>query len=71
MVHPPTIRGQNVTVSLSFGNETVDYAIYVHEDPDAFHATGQYKFAESVLNESRPYIGGRIARRVRLNELVR
>lgn len=71
VVHEPEINGSRVSVSLSFGNEGVDYAVYVHEDLDAFHASGQAKFAESVLNESRPYFGGRVARRVKLDDLVR
>lgn len=40
------------------------YDIYVHENPDAFHPVGQWKFMESVINESAMYMNGRIARRL-------
>jgi hypothetical protein len=43
-------------------------AIVQHERIDFFHKVGQAKYLESVLNESRPYMGARIARRVDLNK---
>lgn len=43
------------------------YAVYVHEDPDAFHPIGQWKFMESVLNESGPYMIQRVGARVTFN----
>lgn len=57
---------------LSFGGDeySVDYAIYVHEDLEAFHATGQAKFLESVLNESSSSIAGRLAADLNLDKLV-
>lgn len=60
-VHPPERNGRQVSVTLSFGNELVDYAVYVHEDLEAFHAMGQAKFLESTLNESAPFIADRVA----------
>lgn len=66
MVHEPEFHGQQIVVGLSFGNELVDYAVYVHEDLEAFHASGQAKFLESVLMESAPYMAERIARRIKL-----
>jgi hypothetical protein len=68
-VAPPVRRGRNISVTLSFGGAAQDYAIYVHENPDAFHPVGQWKFLESVLNESRSYMAVRIARRVDLNRM--
>lgn len=65
-VHLPERRGSHISVTLSFGGAAVDYAVYVHEDPDAFHAIGQWKYLESVLNESRAYILGRIGLRLKL-----
>jgi hypothetical protein len=44
------------------------YAIYVHEDPDAHHEIGEWKFMESVINESAPYFLQRIGTRVSFNK---
>lgn len=69
-VHPPEI-GRTISVRLTFGNVAVDYAVYVHEDLEAFHRVGQAKYLESVLMESRPFLGARVARRVDLGGLAR
>lgn len=50
-------------VVLMFGGPLVPYAVYVHENLDAYHKVGQAKFLESVLVESRPYLASRIAKR--------
>jgi len=65
-VERPKRRGREISVMIATGRQA-PYAIYVHENPDAFHPVGQWKFMESVLNESRPYMAQRIARRVQLN----
>ena len=39
------------------------YAAIVHEDLEAFHRVGQAKYAESVIRESAPYMGARLALR--------
>lgn len=49
------------------GGPAASYAIYVHEDPDAFHKVGSWKFLEGPLKQSRPYIAARIARLISLN----
>lgn len=64
-VGEPERSGRRLSVELSFGT---DYAVYVHENLEAFHKVGQAKFLESVLNESAPYLGARLAARVRLDE---
>lgn len=64
-VHDPERRGRQLTVTLSYGT---DYAVYVHENPDAFHPVGQWKYLESVLNESRGHMAERLARRIDLNQ---
>jgi len=46
------------------------YALYVHENLDADHHVGQAKFLESTINESRPYMPGRVAKRVSLTRIV-
>jgi hypothetical protein len=53
---------------MSFGGAAEDYAVVQHERLDYFHTTGQAKYLESVLNESREHMLARIARRVDLNK---
>jgi hypothetical protein len=60
-------------VYITFGDDTegregVFYAVYVHEDPDAYHPVGEYKFLESTLKESAPFMSERVSRRIE-NEL--
>lgn len=63
----PERRGNTISVTVATGQQA-PYAIYVHENPDAFHPVGQWKFMESVLMESAPYIMSRVAARVKLNK---
>jgi len=70
MVHQPSIDGGDISVALTFGSTAVGYAVQVHEDLDAFHPVGQAKFLESTLNESRPHIPARVARRIDLDRLL-
>jgi anthranilate phosphoribosyltransferase len=51
------------------GGVSAPYAVYVHENLEAFHKVGQAKFIESVINESRNYIATRIAKRLELAAL--
>ena len=69
-VERPNTRGRTISVTIATGAEA-PYAVYVHENPDAIHPIGQWKFMESVLNESRPYMAARIARRVHFNRMRR
>lgn len=39
------------TVAIVFGNDSVDYAIPVHEILDAHHPIGQAKYLESAIND--------------------
>lgn len=64
-VEEPVRDGRKISVVIATG-EQAPYAIYVHENPDAIHPVGQWKFMESVLNESRAYMAERLARRVKL-----
>lgn len=70
-VHEPEYQGNSVSVKLSFGGEAAAYAVIVHEDLDAFHATGEAKFLESTLNESAQYMAERVARRIDLKRVLR
>lgn len=54
------IEGNKIMGEISFGGLAEDYAFIVHEDTEAYHATGQDHFLSSVLAESSPHILGRI-----------
>ena len=60
--------GQTVEQRLTFGGPAVGYALAVHENLGAFHRVGQAKYLESVVRESRPFMGGRVTKRI-LSEL--
>jgi hypothetical protein len=64
-VHQPVRQGKTTYVILSFGGAAIDYAIWVHEITGNYHPVGQSKYLESVLNESRPYMAGRLAERIK------
>jgi len=60
---------KGVEVNISFGDdEDVYYAVYVHEI-EAEHKIGQWKYLESVLRESAPYMAARVARRMQLDDM--
>lgn len=62
----PVRSGRTVSVTVASGAQA-PYAIYVHENPDAFHPVGQWKFMESVIDESRPHMAARVAKRLQLS----
>lgn len=64
----PTRQGNKIGTTIVAGGVAAPYAIYVHEDLEAFHPVGQAKFIESVIMESRPFMAERLARRLR-NEI--
>ncbi len=64
-VVPPKTDNRSINVKVAFGGPSAPYAIYVHENMEAFHKTGQAKFLESVLLESAPHMAARIAARLR------
>jgi len=65
-VREPERSGRTISVTIATGAQA-PYAIFVHENPDAFHPVGEWKFMESVINESRSHMADRIARRVHLS----
>lgn len=67
-VEEPERHGKKIVVTTATGAQA-PYAIYVHENPDAFHPVGEWKFMESVVNESRPFMAARIARRVHFDRI--
>lgn len=70
-VEGPERSGRNISTRIVAGGPAAPYALQVHEDLEAFHPVGQAKFIESTLNESRPHMANRVARRIDLNKLVR
>jgi hypothetical protein len=64
-VEGPDKNGQTFDVTWVFGGAAAPYAIYVHENEEAFHPVGQAKFLESVVNESRSSMAARLAARMR------
>ena len=59
-VDPPEWKSGTLTIVLGFGGAAIEYAVYVHEDLEAFHKIGQAKFVESVLLESEPFFESRV-----------
>lgn len=64
----PFREARRIWSAIVAGGPTAAYAIIVHEDPDAFHPVGQWKYIESVIMEARAYILSRVARRIQLSE---
>lgn len=63
----PTREGSRASVVLSYGGAAEDYAVVQHEDGSLFHPNGgQWKYLESVLNESAPYMARRLVRRLEI-----
>lgn len=63
----PEKNGKITSVTLSYGGAAADYAVVQHERLDFFHTTGQAKYLESVLNESRSHMAARLAARLHFN----
>jgi hypothetical protein len=66
----PTKEGNSIVVLIVAGGPEAPYAMIVHEDLEAFHSVGQAKYLESVLLESRSFMGARVARRLNIAEWV-
>ena len=49
----PKIEGGDVSIRIRVGGPAAGYAVYVHENLEAFHKVGQAKFLESAINASR------------------
>ena len=60
-VTPPTITAQGVEVVLGYGNSSVGYAVYVHENLMARHPVGKAKFLEDPMNRARQGMEDRLA----------
>lgn len=67
----PERSGLMIYTMIVAGGPAAPYAVYVHENLDAFHKVGQAKFIESVIMESRPYMASRVAKRIEMNRVAR
>lgn len=65
----PTWEGDTAYIMIVAGGTSAPYAVYVHENEDAFHPIGQSHFISSVLEESQSFMGQRILKRMRLDSL--
>lgn len=63
----PFRSGNRIWTLIACGGPAAPYAVYVHENLSAFHKVGQAKFLESVILESRAFMGARVAKRIDLN----
>lgn len=48
-VRAPEVSRNSLTVPLTFGGAAQEYAVYVHEDLQAAHTSGQAKFLEDPV----------------------
>jgi hypothetical protein len=53
-VDKPEWKAGVLTITLGFGGAAEEYAIYVHEDLEAFHAVGEAKFMEKIIKKNEP-----------------
>ena len=60
----PEFIANTVRAYITAGDEDVDYALYVHEDPDAFHPVGDWKFIERPLMAVGKNFMPRVARKM-------
>lgn len=67
----PVSPGQPIRTHIVAGGPSAPYALYVHEDLEAFHSNGQAKYIESTLRESAPYMAQRVAKRMKISEIVK
>lgn len=63
--------GANIEGTISVGGPSAGYAVYVHENLEAFHPVGQAKFLESTITESAPFMARRLAARIDLRQVAR
>jgi hypothetical protein len=66
----PIREGRTVYCLILAGGPDAPYAFIVHEDLDAHHDVGQAKYIESVLMESRSFMGVRVMNRIELYRVI-
>jgi len=66
-VKAPEMKTGRVVITVG---TDVEYAVFVHENLEAYHEIGEAKFIESVLDESEPHMAERIAKHIDLKKMV-
>lgn len=69
-VQEPVITKARITTLVTTTGPANDYAVHVHENPWPIHPIGQWKFMESVLQESAPYMNARLSARLHLDKEI-
>jgi hypothetical protein len=69
-VEGPFREGRRIWTTIVAGGPAAPYAFFVHEDPDAHHEVGQWKYLESVILQSAPHMASRVGARVDLNQIA-
>jgi len=69
-VEGPFREGRRIWSDIVAGGPSAEYALIVHEDPEAIHTVGGWKYIERPLKESAPYMAERIGKRVDLNKAL-
>lgn len=69
-VEGPFREGRRIWIFIVAGGPSAEYALIVHEDPEAFHKVGGWKYIERPLKESAPYMAGRITKTIDLNRAL-
>lgn len=75
-VSEPRYEGKTVTVDIGYGGpaakinrktgeSTAGYALYVHENLDAFHKVGTAKFLEMPFDQAAEGMGGRLGNEIK------
>lgn len=64
----PVRQNGHISVAIVAGGPSAPYAEKVHEDPDAFHRVGGWKFIENPLKAAAPHIASRVGARIDLQQ---
>ena len=63
-VEEPEIKGKRIKTLVATSPQSDDYDLIQHENSDFHHEVGQWKYMESVLNESASHMNSRISERL-------
>lgn len=69
-IEGPFRKGRRIWANIVAGGPSAEYALIVHEDPEALHKVGGWKYIERPLKESAPYMAERIAKQIDLNKAL-
>jgi len=69
-VEGPFREGRRIWCNVVAGGPSAEYALIVHEDPEALHTVGGWKYIEYPLKESAPFMLARVAKKIDLNKAL-